>query len=204
MAVNTHHIHNISLSNFAQRVAVDSGNGVITFSANTLTLQKPDGNTISLSDEARFALSANNANNLGGVPASSYITTFSDYTINGELTFARNLIISNLVGIIANGVIGEAGQFLASNGTTVYWTAGPIGYTGSQGDIGYTGSQGVIGYTGSAGTTFLSGLSDVVVGTPANGDVLMYISDFDKYYVMPINNIQDTQLSNTVMDGGSF
>lgn len=58
-------------------------------------------------------------------------------------------------GIVANNSVGAAGEVLASNGSSTYWTSpssGPTGYTGSQGSIGFTGSQGSIGYTGSKGT----------------------------------------------------
>lgn len=48
-------------------------------------------------------------------------------------------------GIVANSSIGSAGQVLASNGSSVYWSTGAAGYDGS---TGYTGS---IGYTGSQG-----------------------------------------------------
>ena len=51
---------------------------------------------------------------------------------------------------------GKSDYWLRSNGNTVYWAQGPLGYAGSigtQGEIGYTGSRGDRGYTGSLGYT---------------------------------------------------
>jgi hypothetical protein len=72
---------------------------------------------------------ANNANNLGGVAAASYVNTSGSYTISGIQTYNANLVIGSTgelvfntaAGIYANGSLGTAGQVLTSNGTTVYW-----------------------------------------------------------------------------------
>jgi len=63
---------------------------------------------------------------------------------NTEL-FATRLHVAEL---FANGVNGESGQALVSNGTDVFWSNNP-GYTGS---AGFTGSQGTTGFTGSTGS----------------------------------------------------
>ena len=55
-----------------------------------------------------------------------------------------------------------------------------------------------IGYTGSRGASTLGSLDDVVVGTPANGYILTYLTDYDKYYVLPL------EISNQTLDGGDF
>jgi len=84
---------------------------------------------------------------------------------------------------------------------------GSVGYKGSQGDPGgpqgYVGSQGALGYTGSSGYTQFRLLDDVDIAGQANGYVVTYVSDYDKYMVLPIN-VSDTTISNTVMDGGFF
>ena len=41
--------------------------------------------------------------------------------VNGTLWLAANITTTNTVNIVANGVLGTAGQVLASNGTTLYW-----------------------------------------------------------------------------------
>ena len=44
-------------------------------------------------------------------------------------------------------------------------------------------------------------LTDVVEGTPANGDVVVYNAATDKYEV---RNISNTSISSIELDGGSF
>ena len=82
---------------------------------------------------------------------------------------------------------------------------GQLGYQGSQGDPGgpqgYTGSQGyqgVAGYSGSAGKTRLRDLEDVDIAGQANGYLVTYNTDSDKYLVLPID------LNFQALDGGSF
>lgn len=67
-------------------------------------------------------LTANNATNLGGVPAASYVNTSGSYTITGMLTYSNGITFSNT--ITANGSNGTAGQVLTSSGATgnVYWS----------------------------------------------------------------------------------
>jgi hypothetical protein len=66
-------------------------------------------------------LTANNATNLDGVPAASYVNTSGSYTITGMLTYSNGITFSNT--ITANGSNGTAGQVLTSSGDTgnVYW-----------------------------------------------------------------------------------
>jgi hypothetical protein len=67
-------------------------------------------------------LSSNNASYLGSVAAASYVNTSGSYTITGVHTHNANLTIGSTAGIVANGSVGTAGQFLTSNGTSVYWS----------------------------------------------------------------------------------
>jgi hypothetical protein len=102
------------------------------------------------------------------------------------------------------GVIGYQGSegYRGSRGETGY--QGSVGYQGSQGEIGYTGSQGYtgskgdIGYTGSVGSTRLRDLTDVDISIQSNGYILTYISDSDKYSILPL------EISNQTLDGGDF
>lgn len=68
-------------------------------------------------------LTANNATNLGGVAAASYVNTSGSYTITGMHTYSNGITFSNT--ITANGSNGTAGQVLTSSGATgnVYWSA---------------------------------------------------------------------------------
>ena len=136
------------------------------------------------------AIFANDAFNLGGYPANSYVRNIGDQSFSsGNVSFNGNIVFSTVTSISANGSTGLQGQILASNGSSIYWTTV---------------------------STKISQLEDVVANNlpwvdgppqaPANGSVLTYISDFDKYFVLPINvtSVQDIPLSNTVMDGGDF
>ena len=116
----------------------------------------------------------------------------------------------------AVGVTGYQGSvgYKGSSGETGYF--GSVGYTGSSGisgyqgsqgapggPQGYAGSQGISGYTGSSGVSRLRDLSDVDIAGQSNGYLLTYVADSDKYLILPVN-VSDTQISNTVMDGGTF
>lgn len=105
------------------------------------------------------------------------------------------------------GTVGFQGSvgYQGSRGETGY--QGSVGYQGSQGEFGYTGSQGYtgsegytgsIGYTGSRGSSTLAGLDDVDVSMQANGYILTYVSDSDKYTILPL------EISNQTLDGGDF
>lgn len=105
------------------------------------------------------------------------------------------------------GTVGYQGSvgYLGSRGDTGYQgsvgyqgSQGEVGYTGSQGETGYTGSQGEVGYTGSVGSTRLRDLTDVTTDMQANGYILTYNSDSDKYVIIPL------QISNQLLDGGDF
>ena len=73
-------------------------------------------------------LTSNNSNYLGGAAAASYVNTSGAFTLSGVQTYSANVIINSNVtigtaaGLNANGTIGSAGQYLTSNGTTVYWS----------------------------------------------------------------------------------
>ena len=90
------------------------GNNTINAAVNTTSLYI-GGNVIANST------GANNAFNLGGVAAASYVNTSGAYTITGIHTHTANLVVN--AAIIAGGTSGSAGQVLTSNGTgNVYWS----------------------------------------------------------------------------------
>ena len=96
---------------------------------------------------------------------------------NRQSLSANNLIITG--ALTANSSNGQYGQLLTSNGTSVFWA-----------------------------NTRLDRLEDVVAtnldsSPPANGQILTYISNSNKYFVVPLN-VADTTLSNTSIDGGTF
>ena len=90
-------------------------------------------------------LTANNANNLGGVAAASYVNTSGAYTLSGNISFSSNLtiaatgelIIANGAGIYANGSLGNTGQVLTSNGSAVYWSTSAGGGTSTLSFVGF-------------------------------------------------------------------
>lgn len=101
---------------------------------------------------------ANNANNLGGVAAASYVNTAGDYTISGIHTYNANIVISS--GLIANGGVGVAGQALQSNGSSVYW-ANVTSVAGSNTQVQFNDEQ---FSNASAGFTFDKVSNTLTVG----------------------------------------
>ena len=98
-------------------------------SANIAFFQR--GNLLKswIDNDGNFSATANNANNLGGVAAASFLQTSGSYTISGTRVHtanievrSANLIINTSAGILANGTIGLTGQVLTSNGSTAYWS----------------------------------------------------------------------------------
>lgn len=67
-------------------------------------------------------LTANNTLFLGGVDANAYVNTSGSYTVTGVHTHDANVVIGSNAGIVANGSVGLAGQYLTSNGSSVYWS----------------------------------------------------------------------------------
>jgi hypothetical protein len=74
-----------------------------------------------------FSGTANNANNLGGTAAANFVQNTDSRTLSGNLNFTgANVAFTGNIrltgGVLANNSLGTAGQILASNGTSVYWT----------------------------------------------------------------------------------
>jgi hypothetical protein len=134
-----------------------------------------------------FSETSNNALYLGGILANNYVVANSSGVINKQLTFASNIIFANTSMIYANGQPGTAGQMLFSNGTSVYWSSFAPSKITLLDDVD---ANNLPGQTGSH-------------SAPANNSLLTYRSDYDKYYVLPLN-VADTTLSNTEIDGGNF
>jgi len=110
----------------------------------------------------------------------------SSGSFSGASTFSGNIVIATTATIVANGSGGSAGQILLSNGSTVFWS---INKLSNLADVDANNVSGLAGYATNS--------------QPSNGSVLTYVSQFDKYLVLPIS-ITDTTISNTTMDGGSF
>jgi hypothetical protein len=104
-------------------------------------------------------LTANNANNLGGTAAASYVQNTDSRTLSGNLVFSGanvaftgNLRITG--GLIANGSLGTANQVLATNGSSVYWTSSAGGSSNtSVVRQSFTGDGGTTTYTVTGGYT---------------------------------------------------
>lgn len=69
-----------------------------------------------------LTLSSNNASYLDGVAANAYVNTSGSYTVTGVHTHNANVVIGSNAGIVANGSVGLAGQYLTSNGSSAYWS----------------------------------------------------------------------------------
>ncbi len=106
--------------------SVSVGNTVMHTSGITVGNTSIHSNGVSIGGESinntSYPGTANNANNLNGVPASSYVNTSGSYTISGVHTHNANIVIGAGVSLQANGTVGDAGQSLVSNGSSVYWT----------------------------------------------------------------------------------
>ena len=97
-----------------------SGNTLGTMQANQFWVG--NGSVYTIVNSTAFTGTANNSTYLGGVSSGSYVNTSGSYTLTGVHTHNANVIFGSAAGLIANGTIGTAGQILATNGTTVYWT----------------------------------------------------------------------------------
>ena len=115
-----------------------------------------------------FSGTANNATNLGGVAAASYVNTAGNYTLAGNINFtgtnvyhtstlyvggqivigvSGDIVLANGSGIQANGVWGTAGQaLLTDGGGNDYWglpsvlTANNSSYLGTVAASNYQGT----------------------------------------------------------------
>ena len=110
----------------------------------------------------------------------------SSGNFSGSSTFSGNIVIASSATIIASGSGGSNGQILLSNGTTLFWSTNKLS---NLADVDANNVSGLAGFATNS--------------QPANGAVLTYVSQFDKYLVLPIN-VTDTTLSNTTLDGGNF
>lgn len=69
-----------------------------------------------------YVLTSNGTTVYWSLPAAG-VNTAATYTWTNTHTFNSNVTFGTSAGLIANTSIGTNGQFLASNGTTIYWTA---------------------------------------------------------------------------------
>lgn len=70
-----------------------------------------------------FYLASNGTTVFWSAVTGGSTNTAATYTWTNTHTFNSNVTIATTAGLIANGSIGSNGLFLASNGSTVYWTA---------------------------------------------------------------------------------
>lgn len=122
-------------------------------------------------------ISANNADYLGGTAAADYVkytdsrTLSGNLTFNGIATFQSNLVVGALM---ANGGLGTAGQYLASNGTSTYWVTPSTGSV-SQVNTGSGLTGGPVTTTGTISVVANSGLvanSTGVFVNPGNNQLI--------------------------------
>ncbi len=107
-------------------------NGTINFSGNTVNNTIYTGQALTANAAAFLSLPNTGivSNALGVFVNSAYIATLAanvaTYLATAGITAnSTALQIANTIGLYANASLGTNGQFLASNGTTVYWTTPP-------------------------------------------------------------------------------
>ena len=115
--------------------------------AASFTSGNTTATTLTANSSGVFPVSNTNGNSLG--------SSTQRWIINANTAnFSGNVTIGTSGGIVANGLIGTAGQVLASNGSSVFWSTqvGPQGAVGAQGAQGFQGVQGTNGTNGAQGT----------------------------------------------------
>lgn len=113
--------------------SINIGNSSVNSTINSTSFSGTSNNSTNLNGKAESALNvnsaltANNSSNLGGTAAANFVQNTDSRTLSGNLifsganvTFSGNMRVSG--GLFANGSRGTAGQILASNGTSIYWT----------------------------------------------------------------------------------
>jgi len=171
---------------------IGAGNG-ISVSSDAIAVSPGTGVVVNASGvhvNATYigTLTANNANNLNGQPASFYtnasnintgtlpwaqapsgtVNTSGSFTYSGVQTFNANVVLG--AGLSANGGFGTAGQTLHSNGTATYWDVDDQGVTSVATGNGMTG--GTITTTGTVSVLANNGIvanSTGVFAKAANG-----------------------------------
>jgi hypothetical protein len=106
------------------------------------------------------ALTANNANNLGGVAAASYVNTSANYTISGNLNFTGSnttfasgwKVGANVVANTQSLFFGNSSVNAVINSTGLY-VNGTLFESGSDGGY-YKGNEGAVGNTTSKGNLY--------------------------------------------------
>ena len=125
-----------NLANYQTSTGLSSN--VATLTANntsyvgSVTAANVVSNAQLVANLANYVTATNLSNNLANyqtsaglnanVSALGYINATAAHTFTAVQTFAANLTINTNAGIIANGSVGLAGQFLKSNGSSVYWS----------------------------------------------------------------------------------
>jgi hypothetical protein len=173
-------------------IDIGAGNG-ISVSSDAIAVSPGTGVVVNASGvhvNATYigTLTANNANNLNGQPASFYtnasnintgtlpwaqapsgtVNTSGSFTYSGVQTFNGNVVLG--AGLSANGGFGTAGQVLHSNGTAAYWAVDDQGVTSVATGNGMIG--GTITTTGTVSVLANNGIvanSTGVFAKAANG-----------------------------------
>ena len=119
-----------------------------------------------------FTATSNNAIYLNGLTSNTFVNTGGSYTFTSTQTFNANVTFNT--GLIANNSVGNTGQILFSNGSSIYWNnvsaVGTVtsvssgnGLTG--GPITSTGTLYVLANTGIVSNTSGLSVNSTFIGT---------------------------------------
>jgi len=121
-----------NLANYVSSSQITNYQTTAGLAANVATLTSNNTNYVGSVTAANVVSNAQLVANLANyqtsaglnanVSALGYMNTAASYVISGVQTHNANLVVNTSAGIIANGNVGTAGQFLTSNGSSVYWS----------------------------------------------------------------------------------
>jgi hypothetical protein len=128
--------NNVFIANTLQVSSVNSTtfySGVLLVANSTVINATHLGGKTEATLNVNSALTANNSDFLDGFHAAVFLQNTESRTLSGNIVFSGanvtstgNLRLSG--GLFANGTLGTAKQFLASNGTSVYWVTGDMSF----------------------------------------------------------------------------
>jgi hypothetical protein len=193
---------------FSQRVNVGANalvNTTAVFVGNATVNTNMVAGQISISDatinSTIYTGTANNANNLGGTPATSFINTTANYTVSGNINFTgsnnqfTNVNVTTAVNVGANVVanttqirVGNTSVFTSINSTAVntgtFATSGNVSIGGNMtvtGNLTISGAFNVLSGNSTAFSDNLiylnQGIEATITNVVGNGSVVVFTAN---------------------------